>query len=166
VERINSRETGLVGKGGQPFAHPFFGFILTDDGFSDLLIRGEHRQIVEPDGEVRASHGSLPNDFNAAGTNPTGLKLVFLKGDRAMPDPRKSNPDPDVPPIPGRERKPIDEPDPDRLPDEEPNPNPDEGKKPPVQGTANPPRPIPDPQPPMPPGPMPDPGDPAPIPTR
>lgn len=74
-----------------------------------------------------------------------------------MPDPRKSNPDPDVPPIPGREPKPIDEPDPDRLPDEEPNPNPDEVRKPPLQGTANPPRPVPDPQPPMPPGPLPDP---------
>nr|WP_080918708.1 hypothetical protein [Pseudaminobacter manganicus] len=50
-----------------------------------------------------------------------------------MPDPRKRNPDEDVP-VPGREPEPIEEPDPDRLPDEEPNPNPDETRNPPLHG--------------------------------
>ena len=83
-----------------------------------------------------------------------------------MPDPRKPDPDPDIPPVPGRDPRPINEPDPDRMPDEEPNPNPDETREPPLQGAATPPRPVPDPLPPVPPGPMPDPGGPSPIPTR
>lgn len=35
-------------------------------------------------------------------------------------------------PVPGRD-VPIQEPEPDRLPDEEPNPNPDENRDPPIQ---------------------------------
>jgi hypothetical protein len=39
------------------------------------------------------------------------------------------------PPVPGRDI-PIQEPEPDRLPDEEPNPNPDENREPPMQARS------------------------------
>lgn len=106
------------------------------------------------------------------GTKPQDRCWRLVRDIRAMPEPRKPNPDempnPLPPPIPGREPMPIDEPEPERLPDEEPNPNPDETENPPLQRMASPPLPVPtDPQPPMPPGPRPDPGpDPSPVPTR
>lgn len=83
-----------------------------------------------------------------------------------MPDPEKPVPGKDLPePFPDGP-KPVDEPEPDGLPDEVPRPNPDETREPPLQTMATPPRPVPpDPQPPMPPGPRPEPGpDPSPIP--
>ncbi|ESY89073.1 hypothetical protein X739_00905 [Mesorhizobium sp. LNHC220B00] len=45
---INSRETRLVGKSGEPLAHPFFSVLAPDDGLSDGEIAGKHRQIVDP----------------------------------------------------------------------------------------------------------------------
>lgn len=48
-----------------------------------------------------------------------------------MQERKKRNPDKDVPPVPGREPRPIDEP--DRLPDGEPSPNPDEVRDPPLR---------------------------------
>jgi len=38
-------------------------------------------------------------------------------------------------PVPGKDI-PIQEPEPDRLPDEEPNPNPDENREPPIQAPS------------------------------
>jgi len=60
-----------------------------------------------------------------------------------MPDPKKPVPGKDLPrPLPDGS-KPIDEPEPDRLPDEIPRPNPDETREPPLQTMSTPPRPVP-----------------------
>ncbi|RUW90706.1 hypothetical protein EOA19_18935 [Mesorhizobium sp. M7A.F.Ca.US.010.02.1.1] len=50
-----------------------------------------------------------------------------------MPQPRQPDPNRDVPvPPPTWKPQPIEEPEPERLPDETPLPNPDENEEPPV----------------------------------
>lgn len=89
------------------------------DGGESVVVemRGESRRDIHAARvEIDSSGGLLK------GTISAGAMLVNPKGDQAMPDPRKPNPDdmpnPLPPPVPGREPMPIDEPEPDRLPDE------------------------------------------------
>lgn len=49
-----------------------------------------------------------------------------------MPDPREPSEQPPMPAPTWKPEPPIDEPEPDRLPDEAPLPNPDETENPPV----------------------------------